>query len=644
VVPSPDTVHALRASFVYAALTLVLLYPLSLAPGSRTLSAGADTNLFMWALEWDTHAFTHEPLSIFDANIFAPQRRTLAYSENFIGSALFAAPVLWLTHNAVLAMNLVAMLSVVLCGTGAFVLARRLGAGAAAALIGGLIFAFSPPRFFRFDQLHLTTIEWIPFCLAYLHAYLESGRRRDLHAAIAFFSLQALTSGHGAALLVLAIVIVTLCRIAAGDPMAPLRRLRDVGVVGAVLVLPTLLIAIPYRLVQNELQFTRAMDEFVTNASSFAASPTRFHEWALGALRVPQIADSANAYLFPGYLPLLLAAAGLLGWQGRRTAEAPRESRFAFWKYFAAGLELLAVTAAAVAIRVTLTGAIRPKWDDTVLFSIRSPWRAWFAMATAVACRAAIAGRAPFDVGGRLRRLRGWFRNGGEWTTRSALHRNALTYAVLAVLCLWITAGPDGGLWPHVYWLPGLNFIRVPSRFSLLGVLALAMIAAIGFERLTLGLRARQRGWLAVAATAWLVLEFAAIPLGTEAAGVRIPAIDRWLSTQPAPFTIAEVPIRDEARTTEFMLHSTAHWQKTVLGYSGMVPPNYGLLMLRLRTFPDAESLDSLSALGVTVVIVHTDLYPPDERAAVLARIGTFADRLTLAHVEGDGRAYTLRK
>jgi len=48
----------------------------------------------------DTHAFTSQPLAIFDANIYYPERLTLAYSENLIGTALFAAPLLWLTHMA----------------------------------------------------------------------------------------------------------------------------------------------------------------------------------------------------------------------------------------------------------------------------------------------------------------------------------------------------------------------------------------------------------------------------------------------------------------------------------------------------------------------------------------------------------------
>src|SRR2546425_6917732 len=103
------------------------------------------------------------------------------------------------TGNSVLAMNLVALLSAALCGLGAYVLARQVGAGPAGAVVSGLVFAFSPPRFLRLDQLHLATIQWVPFGLASLHADLGGGRPFDLRLSAAFFTLQALSSGHGCA-------------------------------------------------------------------------------------------------------------------------------------------------------------------------------------------------------------------------------------------------------------------------------------------------------------------------------------------------------------------------------------------------------------------------------------------------------------
>ncbi len=224
---------------------------------------------------WDVHAFVHQPLSIFDANIFYPNRNSLAYSENLIGSAFFAAPVLWLAGNPVLAVNVVSLLSCVLCGLGAYVLSRRVGLSAAAAMLTGLVFAFSLPRFLRFSQLHLTAVQWIPFALASFHAYLDDGRKRDLRMAIAFFTLQVLTSGHGGVFASVAILVVLAYRIALGEPILLARRVRDVGVVGALLLAPVALFAIPYRINQVEIGLRRVLDTSSTPIQNVFASPTR---------------------------------------------------------------------------------------------------------------------------------------------------------------------------------------------------------------------------------------------------------------------------------------------------------------------------------------------------------------------------------
>ncbi len=96
----------------YLALTAVMVYPFGLHLASGVLSIGTDTDLYIWAVGWDVHAFLHHPFSIFDANIFFPFKHTLAYSENVIGSAMLAAPIVWLTDNPMLAMNVVVWLSV----------------------------------------------------------------------------------------------------------------------------------------------------------------------------------------------------------------------------------------------------------------------------------------------------------------------------------------------------------------------------------------------------------------------------------------------------------------------------------------------------------------------------------------------------
>ena len=312
---------------VFVALTAVLTLPVSLEPATRALPLSADTRLFLWTLSWDVHALLHQPLRLFDANIFHPEPRTLAYSEHVFGSALVGAPFLLATGNPVLALNVAVLLSCVLSGAGSFLLARQLGIGPAGAFVAGVVFAFAPPRFTRLAQLHLATVQWIPFCLAFVHAYLQCGRRRDLLLAVAFFTLQSVTSGHGGLFLLLALLALGLYLVARRG-LPPLRTLaRDVGISGLLLLALNLPFLVPYFRVQRELGLRRtlgAVYDWVPNAASFLASPTHVDQ-ALLSLVSPlerAVAD-AKAYMFPGWLTLLLVAA-LLVRRARRGDVAAR--------------------------------------------------------------------------------------------------------------------------------------------------------------------------------------------------------------------------------------------------------------------------------------------------------------------------------
>lgn len=545
----------MRASFkemtvvtaVYAVLTFLMALPFSLAPASRVLADVPDTHLFIWTLAWDTHAFLHQPLQIFDANIYHPFANTLAYSENLIGSALFAAPVIWLTGNPVLAMNLVALLTCVLCGSGAYLLARRLHLSVAGAFICGFIFAFAPPRFIRIGQLHMTAVQWIPFTLAFLHTYLERGSRRDLLLAIACFALQALSSGHGTTYLVVSIVCLLAWRVGFGDPLAIRRRLRDVGVAGAYLIAPAVWILLPYRMAQAEAGLKREyLPGLQPGIESFLASPSRFHAYLQMTWWGP-FAKEPDAFLFPGVLVLVLAAIAIVS--------GPRQVR------------------------------------------LRDNWTAFYLLLGTLATLMFIAW--PFE------------------------------------------------LWGYVYWLPGFNFIRVPSRFIILTILALAVLAGIGVDRIVARASQSARTIITVVIAALLFGEYAVHPFAGVPFAVDIPAIDRWLDTRPKPFVIAEVPVPSagdqgalERQQTQSMVHAMAHWQKTVHGYSGIRRPFHDRLYAELTEFPDQTSMESLREVGVNYVVVHTEQYGERWRA-VEERIEK-SGALKLEHVEGSGRVYSL--
>ena len=634
-----------NAALLYVALTLLLTWPLGVSPASTMLTMGPDGDLFVWTLAWDAHAFIHQPLSMFDANIYHPLRHTLAFSENLIGSAFVSAPVQWLTGNPVLGLNLVALLSCILCGLGAFVLARRVGIGPAGAALAGIVFAFSPARFFRIGQLHLTVVQWVPFALASLHAYLDAGRRRDLWLAGGFFSLQALSSGHGAVFLLLAMGGLVTFRALCGESLAPVRRLRDLGVPGALLLLPLVLVFLPYRAVQEEVGLRRSLENWAVTPESFFASPSHLQAFVLSFLPDAHVLETASAFLFPGYLPLLLAAVAL-AWPRPAAAPGPAPPGGVAWKRAALLFEIATVSLLAVAVTLTIVGATKVRLGSMVLFSSRSAWRPWLLFIVVAALRAALAARVPFDIGVRLRR---GVENVRRW--RAARRGDPVTfYGLLTALSVWLSIGPPLGVWPLVYWLPGMNFIRVPSRFIILAVLGLAVLTGAGFDRLTARLAPRSRFVLASVIAALLVGEFAAFPLATVPYRVDTPLAERWLASRPAPFAVAEVPLPDplnagafERRQTTYMLHSMAHWQKTVHGYSGFRAPLHENLYLQLRNFPDEASLRDLSRFGVGYVVVHTDLYPPGEWPQVASRIERFGAWLRLEHVAGAGRVYSLR-
>ncbi len=636
--------HKWRAAAFYLLLTLILTYPLSVAPHRTVLAHYPDDELLMWALAWDAHAFLHQPLSIFDANIFYPQRRTLAYSENVIGSAFFAAPVLWITGNPALALNIVALLACVLCGLGGYVLGYRVGLSPPAALVCGVIYAFSPPRFFRTPQIHVGAVQWIPFALASLHAYFDGNRKRDLRFAVAFFTLQTLTSGHGAVFLAVAIVIFLAYRLALGDPPALVRRARDFGITGVLLLLPAVLVYLPYRVVQEEIGLRRGLGTWRTAPESFLASPTHLHMWLRPMLTDRDVLAEATAILFVGYVPLALAVIGVL--RSRRAAAGAASPRStSVWVRIGFALELAALIAFVTAAVVTFFGPIRLRVGTTVVLSARGAARSWFICVLMAGLRAAVIRRAPLDI-----RVRAWHRLKALAHSLAVRPRDPATfYFVLAVLCAWLMISPPMrlwrfGLWPLVYRLPGFSFIRISTRFVVLLVLAIAVLAAAGVESLTAYRAARTRLIAASLVMAVLIAEFAAMPLNVAAYRIDPPAVDRWLARQPKPFVVAELPLAgpDPRYQTAYMLHSTVHWQKMVNGYSGWLPGTHRDLYEELRNFPDAQSLGHLEQLGVTYVIVHTELFAPAEWKRFETKLGTFDGRLKLEYMDPSGQVFSL--
>ena len=78
-------------SLAFAVTAVAMTWPMWRAPGTLA-PQHQDVYFNMWRLRWFAHAMRTSPLHLFDANIFHPEKDTLAYSDAMLLEGLVAAP------------------------------------------------------------------------------------------------------------------------------------------------------------------------------------------------------------------------------------------------------------------------------------------------------------------------------------------------------------------------------------------------------------------------------------------------------------------------------------------------------------------------------------------------------------------------
>ena len=178
-----------------AVLTCVYTWPIVLHPASLVAHDRGDPLLVTWILWWSTHTV---PLTAawWNAPAFYPATGVFAFSENLLGLAPIAAPIIALTHAPLLAYNAAFLLSYVLCGLGAYLLAFVLTRRHDAAVVAALAFAFAPYRLSHTQHLQLLSSYWMPVAIASLHLYIEAEQPRWAILFAVSWLLQALACGY----------------------------------------------------------------------------------------------------------------------------------------------------------------------------------------------------------------------------------------------------------------------------------------------------------------------------------------------------------------------------------------------------------------------------------------------------------------
>ena len=183
----------LYASAVLLLLTLFLTWPQ--AVNLRTKLANHDDSYFSaWRLAWIAHALRTDPRHLFDANVFYPETRTLAYSDATLLEGVVAAPLLWMGLSPVLLYNVLLLLGIAASGLGMFVLVGYLTGNDNAALVAGAIFVLLPYRVAHYPHLELQWTVWMPLAFWAVHrAVAEQSWRFGVLTGV-FVWLQVLSS------------------------------------------------------------------------------------------------------------------------------------------------------------------------------------------------------------------------------------------------------------------------------------------------------------------------------------------------------------------------------------------------------------------------------------------------------------------
>jgi hypothetical protein len=223
-----------------------------------------------------------------------------------------------------------------------------------------------------------------------------------------------------------------------------------------------------------------------------------------------------------------------------------------------------------------------------------------------------------------------------ERVTAFGLVRFSVALALVSFALSLGPAGPQNWGWtPFGVFarLPGMTLFRVPARFALLLMLAVAVLAGVGAWdlRRRLGKRARLATIFVVAIllSEYFVVDFP----GGRPSPLPIPAVYRYLATLP-PGAVVSLPdylqTAEWYREADYLYFSTAHWKPIVNGYGRATPAGFAKRIGQIETFPSPESADLLRSLDVSYVVVHAGA---DKTAVTGARV---SDDFTLLLRAGD--------
>jgi hypothetical protein len=291
-------------------LLLALIHTWPLVTGLDHLSRHNDDEwLNAWAVSWVAHQLPRDPLRLFEANIFYPHERALAYTEPLIVPGVIGAPIRWLGGSPLLTYNVLLLLGLTLTALAMYALVVNWSGDHWGGLLAGALLAFSTPMLTRLPHLQILHFYWLPFACLALDRLLTRRRTSDAVWLGVCVLGAALTSGYLVVYVTFALAGALLARAKDWWGWARAGVLLRLAAAAAVTLAILLVIMRPYQELQLRRPLTPEAASVGAALESYLSSAARVHysSWS------QPIFDRAPGILFPGVIALTLAAICLLG-------------------------------------------------------------------------------------------------------------------------------------------------------------------------------------------------------------------------------------------------------------------------------------------------------------------------------------------
>jgi hypothetical protein len=275
--------QAAAALALFALLAIVHTWPLASAPATHSRHDNSDPMLNEWALAWIAHQLPRDPLRLFDANIFHPERHTLAYSEHLFVQGLMGAPLRWAGASTLLVHNLLLIAGFALTGWSMCLVIHKWTSDWWAGVLAGILFAFNAHSLTRLGHIQALHVEFLPVAVLALDRLLSIPRARTAVLLGVAFALQSLTSNYLMVFLTFGLVASALTR--PGEWLRPARwktfaLLALAAAIAAAILVPFL---VPYLEARRAVGLSRPLGEVAAYSASwrdYLSTGSRLHyEW-----------------------------------------------------------------------------------------------------------------------------------------------------------------------------------------------------------------------------------------------------------------------------------------------------------------------------------------------------------------------------